>query len=601
MSTGADILFEEEAGIATADKKVEPGAATEKAKAAVPAKDDEELEVIVLAEEIVAHINPRKCINCGTCRELCPVSAIEENQRAICRICPSCTERPAVTVNKMYSLPTEKACTTGCPLGISPQGYVNLTYLGKLDEAYKLIWDKNPLPSVCARICHHPCESYCKRGILIDRPIAIRALKKYLGEKVDYKPAKYPRVYDEKIAVIGAGPAGLTAGHYLSMLGYEVTVLEGGHEAGGMLKRGIPEFRLDRSIVDKEIANLEAAGLEIKLQQNINKYSMNDLKKEYDAVIVATGAPNSKELFIENWRLAGVMTAMNFMEQVNSKAAVRRHLGQLFKFEGGEAVIIGGGSVAIDAARTALRVGASKVTVVCLESGDAVPAHPWELEEAKEEGITIIEGYSPKRFTCELFPTLSGVEFSKVKSLGQDEFGKFIIETDDEDTIVVKADWSVVAIGQSPDEFWNEITGRKVFFAGDVRSNKCSVIDAMASGREVAFAVDAQLRRRKLKDPKANHELHLAPLLEKLFSYNFRKTARPKLPTVPSAIRVNSFTEVEGCFTDAEAKQEAAACLNCGYEVVDVEKCLGCGICLKMCPKGDAITMVAKPKGGKEE
>lgn len=548
-----------------------------------------------ISTEIVAKIDTQKCVNCGVCREACPGDAIAEYQRQICRICPTCTAMPAMSVGRMKSLPMETSCTSQCPLGISPQGYIGLTKAGKYEEAYELIWKKNPLLSVCARVCHHPCELGCKRGILVDSPIKIREIKRYLSEKVDYTPAKYVRLYEEKVAIVGAGPAGLTAGHYMASLGYEVTIYEEAMQAGGMLIRGIPEFRLDRDVVAREIQKLVDAGLNIRLGTKLNRASMEDLKTEYDAVIVATGAPKSKELFIKGWRNAGVMTAMDFMERISSHLNMRRHLGQLFKFKDGRAVIIGGGSVAIDCARTALRVGASKVTVVCLEEGNQVPAHAWEVQEAKEEGIEIIEGYSPVEFQAELFPTLTGVKFEKVTSMGKDADGKFVVETDKSNVLEIPCEWVVQAIGQTRDPMWNEIAEDGVFFAGDYSSNKCSVVDAMASGKKTAYTVDAALRGRQLKVAKQGTErLQPAPVSEKLFPYNFRKTLRPETPMADPEARKQNFQEVESAFTDKEAFIESDACLGCGYSGVDPEKCLGCGLCQQLCPKGGVITMVAK-------
>ncbi|MGN1183448.1 MAG: FAD-dependent oxidoreductase, partial [Faecalibacillus sp.] len=486
-----------------------------------------------------------------------------------------------------------------CPLGISPQGYLGLTKIGKYQEAYDLIWKKNPLLSVCARVCHHPCELGCKRGILVDEPIKIREIKRYLSEKVDYNPKPYVTIYDEKVAVIGAGPAGLTCGHYLSLLGYDVTIYEESTEAGGMLTKGIPEFRLDRDVVRKEIQKLENAGLQIQLGTKINQNNIEELKTEYDAIVVAAGTPRSKELYIEGWRLAGVMTAMDFMERINNKQNMRRHLGQLFPFVNGDAVIIGGGSVAVDCARTALRVGAKNVTVVCLEQGSEVPAHQWEIDEAKEEGIQFIEGYSPVEFTCELFPTLTGVNFEKVKSMSKNENGQLIVETDKNETLHVSCQWVVQAIGQNKESLWNDINEDGIFFAGDISSNKCSVVDAMASGKNIAYEVDSSLRGRQLKISKQGTErLQPAPVGEKLFPYNFRKVLRPETPKLKVEDRIHHFAEVEKTLNDEEAFIETDSCLGCGYSGVDTSKCLGCGLCQQLCPKGDVITMVAK--GGDE-
>ncbi len=600
MSTGGGGVIIAENGVSALEETLVSGNGAKKmTKASEKILGSTLKKEVVGADQVVAHINTANCINCGTCRENCPADAISEYQRQICHVCPTCTEIPGVSVGKMKSLPTETSCTTKCPLGISPQGYLGLTKAGKFEEAYELIWEKNPLLSVCARVCHHPCEEGCKRGILVDEPIKIREIKRYLSEKVEYAPKKYPRLYEERVAIIGAGPAGLTAGHYLAKEGYEVTIFEAEHEAGGMLLRGIPEFRLDRDVVRKEVQRLVDAGLKIELDQKLNQFSVEEMKSEYDVIIIAAGTPNSRELFIEGWRNAGIMTAMNFMEHVNNKQKLRRHLGQLFKFDNGNAVIIGGGSVAIDCARTAVRAGANKVTVVCLEEGDAVPAHRWEVEEALEEGIEMIEGYSPVEFTADLYPTLTGVKFEKVTSMGKDAEGKFVVETDAANTITVPCDWCVEAIGQTKDGIWDLVKEDGIFFAGDIVSGKCSVVDAMASGRKTALEVDACLRGRELKDPIAAtpERLNLAPVGEKLFPYNFRKIMRPATPMVPVAERILTFNEVEKVFNDEEAYRESDCCLGCGYEAVDTEKCLGCGLCQKLCPKGDVITLVAK-KGG---
>ncbi|MCD8118717.1 MAG: FAD-dependent oxidoreductase [Lachnospiraceae bacterium] len=545
-----------------------------------------------LKREAVAHINPQYCVNCGTCREVCPVEAVQEVQREICRVCPNCTDRPAQTFNTMHAFTTKQSCTTACPLGISPQGYVNLAKAGKPEKAYELVWSKNPLPSVCSQVCHHPCEQVCKRGVLVDEPIAIRGLKRYLSETVDYQPEKYSVLYEERIAVIGAGPAGLAAGHYLSQAGYEVTVFESSSEAGGMLKRGIPEFRLDRAAVDRDIAKLEAAGLHIELGVKVSKAMIEDLKKDYDAIIVAAGTPHSKELKIPNFRCDGVMTALDFMETVNTHAPVKRYPQQVFALNG-EVVVIGGGSVAIDAARAALRCGASKVTAACLESGENIPCHSWELAEAKEEGVEILEGVSPIRYEG-VGTALSGVTFAKVTSFEKDASGKISFTTDPEDTITLPASWAITAIGQYADDIYPEPDGKTVFYAGDISRSACSVIDAMASARKTAYDVDAILQGRHTKDAGLTHTIEAAPIEEKLYPFNRRKINRHEIPVLPADERVGSFDQVEQPFTREEAEDEMLRCLNCGYEVVDPEKCIGCGMCQKLCPKGGVITMIAK-------
>lgn len=538
----------------------------------------------------VANINSKNCVNCGRCREVCPVGAIHENQRAICRVCPTCTGKPAMTINEMYALPTERACTTACPLGISPQGYVNLTKAGKPEAAYKLIWEKNPLLSVCSYICHHPCEQDCKRGLLVDEPISIRGIKRYLCETIDFKPDKYPLTHEETVAVVGAGPAGLTAAHYLASDGYEVTIFDSASEAGGMLKRGIPEFRLPRQVIDADISRLQDAGIHFCMNEKINNTKLEKMKKEYDAIVIATGNPVSKELKIEGNRLEGVMTALGFMERVNSGQEIWRHPGQIFK-EHGDVVVIGGGSVAIDAARTAVRLGASSVTAVCLESGEDVPCHPWELQEAYDEGVTLLEGWSPQRYTG-LYPKLTGVELAKVNNFKKSEDGKISFDIDKNIKKTLNADLVIVAIGQASDPIAKENRSEGIFYAGDLSGSACSVVDAMASGKKTASDVDAMLQGRELKDVLALRKLNAAPVSEKIYPAARRKTVRPERPMLDAEYRKNNFDVVEKCFDEEDAINEVNRCLGCGYQEVDTDKCIGCGVCQRLCPKGDAITMV---------
>ena len=545
----------------------------------------------------VAKINTLNCVNCGTCREVCPTGAVEEMQRTVCRLCPSCTDRPAMTMDENDAFSVSKACTTECPLGISPQGYVNLTKLGQYDDAYQLIWKKNPLPSVCGRICHHPCEQACKRGTLVDEPIAIRGIKRFLSDNVDLKVKKYPVIHDEEVAVIGAGPAGIMTAHTLSQFGYQVTVYDSAPVAGGMLVTGIPKFRLPRNVVAKEIAKLKQAGITFKLSENIGKARMEELKQEYEAVVVATGAPYSKELKIEGWRKEGVYTALQFMQNVDNEELIKRHPGQYFNYKDAEVVVIGGGNVALDCARSAVRLGAKKVTCTCLESGEDVPCHEWERKEAEEEGIEILEGWAPQEFTG-VHNELSGVAYKKVINFSK-ENGKINFDTDDSQTMELKADYVIVAIGQTAQEIWqNYYDDEQVFFAGDVKDPANSVVNAMASGRAAAISVDEKFRGRKVKDELENRKLTLAPQLEKVFPANRLRIARPDMPILPAAERVNTFDEVETAYSEAVIKAETNRCLQCGYQAVDPSKCIGCGTCMRACPKGDAITMVAMEDGG---
>ena len=547
-----------------------------------------------LEQAYVAHIDTSRCVNCGTCRENCPVMAIDEAQRWICRVCPECTDQPVMRLDQIDEFCTKQSCTTACPLGISPQGYIGLARNDRLEEAYKKIWEKNPLPAVCGHICHHPCEQVCKRGVLVDDPMAIRGIKRYLGEKVDYKRPAYPRLYDERVAVIGAGPAGLSAGHFLSSLGYDVTVFEGNCEPGGMLVRGIPEFRLDRQAVREDIGKLEQAGLDIRCSTRLGKRQIEELRKEYDAIVVAAGTPHGKEItWVPKWNYDSVYTAIQFMDFVNNDQNTCRMPHQNFVVEGKEGVVIGGGSVAMDTARAALRLGAAKVTVVCVEEGDYVPAHEWEKQEAAEEGVQFLEGYSPKAY-CGRVNTLESIDFARVTDFCKDSSGKITFKTYGNSVTNVPASFCIVAIGQYADDIYPAADGSEVFHAGDIAGGACSVIDALASGRKAAFDADAAIRGRTLRRAVVAHALTKAPLEEKIYPCNRRKTMRHERPMEEVSVRLKSFDEVERTYTDRQFRQEALRCLGCGYETIDESKCIGCGVCQTLCPEGDVITMIKK-------
>jgi len=549
-----------------------------------------------LSRTAVARISPGNCVNCGTCRAYCPVEAIHERQREICRICPDCTSQPALTFEEMQALPASRACTTACPLGISPQGYVNLIRKGKLEAAYKLIWDRNPLPAVCGRICHHPCEQDCKRGLLVDTPIAIRGLKRFLADSLPpWRPEPYPCLYEESVAVIGSGPAGLTAAHYLARAGYRVSVIDEATEPGGMLMRGLPPFRLPREVVKKEIQALMDAGIAFRLGEKVGKAGLAGILEEFEAVVVAAGAPHSRELHLPGWRNEGILGAIDFMERAGLGQDIERHPSQEFRIEG-EVVVVGGGSVAIDTARTALRQGASQVTVVCLECADEIPCHAWERQEAEEEGITILPGLMPQRFLGVL-SRVTGLEVCDVAEFRKDAAGQIHCSAAPGTERVIPADWVIVAIGQAPDELWKDVPDEyRVFFAGDVSSQNCSVIDAMASGRQAALEVDTLLRGRALKDPDALRTLEKAPMEEKIYPAVRLKVERHALPLREAASRVHDMQEIELGFDGKAAQVESQRCLACGYQEVDPERCIGCGVCQRVCPTGDAITLVAPGK-----
>ncbi len=545
-----------------------------------------------------ASINPDLCVNCGSCRDVCPVNAVSEQQRIVCRLCPSCTSKDALTFSQMTSLATEKSCTTACPLGISPQGYINLVKNGKEAEAYEHIWKRNPLPAVCARICDHPCEQACKRGILVDEAMSIRGIKRYLTDNNrNYVPKRYPNKYEERVAIIGAGPAGITAAHYLGLSGFDVTIFDSAEEPGGTMMRAIPDFRLPKDAIREEIAKLEKAGMKFELGYHVTKTAMKEIQSEFDAVVIAAGTPHSKKLNIEGSAKDGVFTALAFMDRINNNLSLYRHPGQTYK-EGGNAVIIGGGNVAIDCARTARRLGFNSVKMICIEDGEYIPGHEWELDATREEGIEIIPGYIPLKYTGS-HNDLAGVRFGKVINYVRDENGKVTFDVDEEAAITVDANLVVEAIGQAPDEFWNEYKETEnVFFAGQIIDRTASVVTSMASGKKVANKVESYLNKYPVKDLMELRKTHLAPVMQKVYPATRLKIDRPAMPIADPDTRINNFDEVETEYSKDVIDIEVQRCLQCGYQAVDAAKCIGCGACMEHCPMGNVITMVPVEEGG---
>lgn len=528
----------------------------------------------------IARIDGHRCVNCGTCEEYCPTGALRERQKTVCHLCPDCTEIKSMSVNEMEALKKE-SCTLGCPVGISPQGYINLLKDGKIEEAYDLIWEKNPLPSVCGSICHHPCEDVCKRGTLVDSPMKIRALKRYLSEKnLDRRVTPYPVSYQEEIAVIGGGPAGLTAAHVLAKRGYKVTVFEEAAEAGGMLLRGIPSFRLEKEVVRKEVKRLEEAGIKFVFGAKVRP---SDIEKDYDKIVVATGNAISKGLPIANTICKGILNAIDFMTRVNAGDEVKLH---------GDVVVIGGGSVAMDTARSALRLGADKVTVICLECGIQMPAHSWEIEEAREEGIDIISGVAPLRFEArDNAPPhrLGGIVYVAVENLDCKTFSYDPVGEE----MTLPADFAIIATGQRAEPQY--LAGENIILAGDVAGGDCSVIDAMGSGHQAAVQADKELQGREWKEYEVKREMQNGDPRYRVYPAVRRKKIFPEIRKISDR---SGFDMVEQVLSDEDALLETWRCLECGYRDVDVDKCIGCGVCMKVCPKGNVITMVPVQEQG---
>ncbi|MFO7600478.1 MAG: FAD-dependent oxidoreductase [Candidatus Desulfacyla sp.] len=476
------------------------------------------------------------------------------------------------------------ACQHACPAGIDVPNYVAAIARGDNEKAVKIIRERNPFPAVCGRICIHPCEFKCRRGEL-DDPVAIRSLKRYAADwyyqNIGRREAPFPVTRPEKVAVVGAGPAGLTCAYFLAEMGYQTIVYESQPVAGGMLGLAIPEFRLPRGVIQEEIAYIESCGVQIRYDSPIDaKHTVNDLMNEgYGAVFIAAGAQASRRIGIpgEDQGLEGLAYGLAFLTDVR--------MGRPVDLKG-KAVVVGGGNVAIDVARTALRTGARDVQIFCLESRQEMPAWEKEIEEALEEGIVINTSWGPRRILSEE-DRVTGIEFVRCVSVF-DEEGRFNPGFDASATQIVEADHVFISIGQAPDPsflsedgqleraLWGTLAVNEntlstnikgVFAGGDFTTGPTYLIRAIASGRRAALAIHKHLEgdtgRIRIPDEKTALAEDAGLALEQ---ENVEDRPRIQVPLETPADRVKDFREIERGFTAEQAIWEAGRCLRCDLE-----------------------------------
>ena len=566
-----------------------------------------------------SQIDKDKCVACGQCVEYCPTNALKLGQKLCTKTpLPETKEEPRIVdsvwspdkwnsdyrTNRQNVVETGTApCKTKCPAHIAVQGYVKLASQGKYKEALELIKKENPFPAVCGRICPRSCESECTRGD-IDDPIAVDEIKKFIADKDLNKNTRFvPKKmheYGKPIAVIGAGPAGLSCAYYLAIDGYKVTVYEKEKRLGGMLTLGIPSFRLEKDVVNAEIDVLKELGVEFKAGIEIGKdVSLADLRKQgFKAFYIAIGAQGGRKLGIEGEDAEGVIAGVDFLRNVN--------LGKEIKLNG-NVIIIGGGNVAIDVARTAVRTGAGKVDMFCLESREQMPALNEEIEEAEEEGITINNSWGPKRIVVEK-GKLKGVEFKKCVSVF-DQNGKFDPRYDEKDTKFVEATFVLLSVGQSiewgkilegskvklnhngttqADGFTYQTSEPDIFVGGDVYTGPKYAIDAIAAGKQGAISIHRFVQPgQSLVFGRDRREYHIFDK-DNLVIEGFDNTPRQLVGHNPENRK--TFKDSRVTFTEEQMKMETARCLGCGAVHVDEYKCVGCGVCTTKC-MFDAITL----------
>jgi len=392
-------------------------------------------------------VDEEECTGCDECTSVCPVILPSEFERglgtrkAIYRPFPQAVPN-VFTIDKRGTPP----CRTTCPAGVNVQGYVALIKEGKFEEALELVRRDIPFPSVCGRVCFHPCESECERRE-IDEPLAIKDLKRFIADyeakKEKEKVEPIPKTRKHKIAIIGSGPSGLTAAYELVKEGYPVTVFESMPEQGGMLRYGIPSYRLPEDVLDIEIERIKDLGVEIKTGKVIGKdLTINDLlQKGYEAIFIAVGAQKSRKLYIEGEDFEGVLQALDFLKEVNMGKEVRLE---------GKVAVIGGGNVAVDAARSALRVGSEEVFILYRRSREEMPAYSEDVERAEKEGVKLLFLVTPKSFLGEN-GRITAVECIRMKLGEPDESGRRRPIPVEGSEFLMEMDTVILAIGQTPD------------------------------------------------------------------------------------------------------------------------------------------------------
>lgn len=549
------------------------------------------------AFKVTVRKNPRYvkigvCTACGDCEKVCPIpvkNLYDENlsdanaiHKAFAQAIPN-----TYFVDKRGTAP----CKSACPIETSAQGYVALIRAGKIEEAYNLIRSVNPLPAVCGRVCHHPCEQNCQRGD-VDEPISIAGLKRFavdwMVEHGKRAALENPNkgIKNKKVAIIGAGPSGLACGHDLAMLGYSPAIFEELPRAGGMLAMGIPDYRLPADILEQEINEIKEIGVEIRLNSPVKKgceNSLDKLLKDYDAVFIAVGAQVSKKLEIDGEDAEGVAHAVDFLRELN--------LGRNPKI-GKKVAVVGGGNAAIDAARSAMRLGAEKVMIVYRRTRKEMPANASEVDAAEHEGIDLIYLTAPVRVVSEGGKVV-GLECLKMKLGEPDASGRrrpvpvensnFIIETDQ----IIPAISQEVDLGFSDGIFnltkWGTFQVDaclrtnipNVFAGGDDVTGPDTVIEAIAAGKHAAIHIDEYLSGKELIPIPKKQKTH--------YDFTSKKVYAPRVhqKELPAGERVKSFEEVEQGFTLESAQAEASRCLACGI-------CSECYECVKVC-KANAI------------
>jgi heterodisulfide reductase subunit A-like polyferredoxin len=536
------------------------------------------------------YVDEAKCTGCGECAEQCPVEVLSEfNQGMGTR---KAIYKPfAQAIPNLYVIDKKgiSPCRNGCPAGIRVQGYVALISQGKFKEALDVVRDTLPFPAICGRACHHPCEEQCNRKE-VDEPLSIRALKRFIAdwarENGEEPPPALQPTREEKVAVIGAGPSGLTCALRLLETGYPATVFEASDKPGGMVTSCIPDYRIPEEIANYDIGRIVARGVELRTNTRVGRdITLEELRREYKAVYVAVGCQDPAKLPVEGAEAKGVLYGLPFLMEAKSKGTVEGF--------GQKAIVIGGGNVGMDCARAALRLGAKEVHLVCLEtrdltSRDRMPAHSWEIAEAEEEGVIIHGSLGPKRVLSEN-GRVTALETVVCTSV-YDEDGRFAPKFSESAGPSIAGDTLIIAIGQradltgfedlektprgiiGADEVTLETNLPGVFAGGDIVKGPASIIDAVAQGNEAAISIDRFINGLDLREGRERQTEAAVPLPER----EIERRGRIEIAARAPQERVKDFSEIELVLSEEAAIEEASRCLNCAV-------CSDCRQCEKTC------------------
>ncbi len=569
----------------------------------------------------VARTETEKCVACGRCVEVCPAGAVKLGQKLCAASTGEVPEYPKQELpdevkwgpekwspdyrnkNRIETYDTGTApCKTACPAHIAVQGYLKLAAQGRYTDALALIKRENPLPAICGRICNRRCEDACTRG-RVDEAVAIDEVKRFIAQRdLDAEtryipPAVVPRVqggFDEKVAIVGAGPAGLSCAFYLAEKGYKPVVFEKSARPGGMLTYGVPAFKLEKNVIQAEVDVIEAMGAEFRYGVEVGRdVNLDELRGQgFKAFYLAIGCQGGRRAGVAGEDAAGVSTAVEFLRR--GAEGDRAELS-------GTTVVVGGGNVAVDVARTAARLGSDSVAMFCLESAGEMPASDEEVAEAKADGVTVQNGWGPAEILSQ-DGKATAIVFKRCTRVFDNE-GRFAPVYDDADTLTVPCDRVVLSIGQAIE--WGGLLagsavelGRgqgavvdpktyqtaepDVFAGGDVVTGPKFAIDAIAAGHEAAVSIHRFVQGATLtigRNPRAYRELDK----DNVDFGSYDTSSRQAPAHDRDRERSEPFGEYVHTLTEEQVRIETARCLGCGASVVDENKCIGCGLCTTKC------------------